>query len=71
MINHPPHYNQGGMETIDIIQQTLGDGAFEGFLVGNIIKYLSRYRCKGGAEDLKKAAWYLNRLIDFYTLTAM
>lgn len=58
-INHPSHYNSGSIEVIDAIE------AWElGFLDGNVIKYLARYRLKGKPlEDLKKAQWYLNRLI--------
>jgi hypothetical protein len=61
-VNHPAHYNQGKFETIEIIEDITGDG-FEGYLLGNIIKYLARYRYKNGVEDLKKAQWYLDRLI--------
>lgn len=63
MVNHPGHYTQGSRETIDIIKDVLGEG-FEPFLVGNIIKYVSRYKFKNGSEDLKKAKWYLEKLID-------
>jgi|GEM_PF-979843 len=62
-INHPPHYTTGKIEVIDYIQDKLGPDLFEGFCIGNVIKYLSRYRFKGGVDDLKKAAWYLNRII--------
>jgi hypothetical protein len=61
-IDHPKHYNMGKFETIEIIQDMTGD-SFEGFLLGNIIKYLARYKYKNGVEDLKKARWYLDRLI--------
>lgn len=61
-INKPAHYNQGGIETIDIIKNNVAD--FASYLEGNIVKYISRYRYKNGAEDLRKAAWYLNRLIE-------
>jgi len=44
-VNHPAHYNQGKFETIEIIEDITGDG-FEGYLLGNIIKYLARYRYK-------------------------
>jgi hypothetical protein len=47
---------------IDAIAAALGDG-FEFYLQGNIMKYLWRYRYKNGTEDLKKARWYLDRLI--------
>ena len=62
-VNKPPHYNQSGIECIDAIQAATGDG-FEYYLQGNIIKYLWRYRYKNGIEDLKKAQWYLNKLIE-------
>lgn len=58
MVNQPPHYNQGKIEVSDfIIDQKMG------FLEGNVVKYVSRYRFKNGVEDLRKAAWYLNKLI--------
>ena len=63
MGNKPPHYNNGDIETIDAIQSALGDG-FEFYLQGNILKYVWRYRHKNNVEDLKKAQWYLNKLID-------
>jgi len=63
MVNHPPHYNKAGIETIEAIK-AMTDTGFEYYLQGNIMKYLWRYRYKNGAEDLKKAQWYLNELID-------
>lgn len=57
MVNHPPHYNQDGIECIDAIKAALGDG-FGYYLQGNQMKYLWRYRDKNGTEDLKKANWY-------------
>lgn len=63
MVNHPPHYNKAGIETIDAIK-AMTDGGFEYYLQGNIMKYLWRYRYKNGVEDLKKAQWYLTELID-------
>ena len=63
MVNKPPHYNNGDIETIDAIQSALGDG-FEFYLQGNILKYIWRYRHKNNLEDLKKAQWYLNKLIN-------
>ena len=62
MVNKPPHYNNGDIETIDAIQSALGDG-FEFYLQGNILKYVWRYRHKNNVEDLKKAQWYLNKLV--------
>ena len=63
MVNHPPHYNKQGIECIDAISAALGDG-MEYYLQGNIIKYLWRYRYKNGVEDLKKAKWYLEKMIE-------
>tara|TARA_R100000008_G_C3577369_1_gene166128 strand:+ start:852 stop:1238 length:387 start_codon:yes stop_codon:yes gene_type:complete len=63
MVNHPPHYNQHGIECIDAIQACTGDG-FKSYLQGNILKYLWRYDYKNGVEDLKKAQWYLAKLIE-------
>jgi hypothetical protein len=61
-VNHPAHYNQGGIECIEAIKAALVDG-FPDYLRGNVIKYLWRYKEKGGVEDLRKSAWYLDRLI--------
>ena len=63
MVNSPPHYNKTGIECIDAIKAMTDEG-FEYYLQGNIMKYLWRYRYKNGIEDLKKAEWYLNKLID-------
>ena len=63
-VNSPPHYNSGDIECIDAIESATNSG-FEYYLQGVIIKYLWRYRYKGGVEDLKKARWYLARLV-FY-----
>ena len=63
MVNSPPHYNKTGIECIDAIIAMTDEG-FEYYLQGNIMKYLWRYRYKNGIEDLKKAEWYLNKLID-------
>jgi len=62
-VNQPPHYNQAGIECIDAIQAATGEG-FEFYLQGNILKYMWRYRYKNKTEDLKKAQWYLNKLIE-------
>tara|TARA_Y100000385_G_C12536170_1_gene401704 strand:+ start:99 stop:398 length:300 start_codon:yes stop_codon:yes gene_type:complete len=61
-VDHPIHYNQSGIECIDAISAATGDG-MEYYLQGNIIKYLWRYRYKNGVQDLKKAEWYLKKLI--------
>lgn len=63
-VNHPSHYNQRDIETIDLIQAFLDDDDdFEGFLFGNVIKYLDRFKFKNGVEDLKKARWYLKKYV--------
>ena len=62
-VDHPPHYTQNSMETIDVIENSMPRVHFCGYLRGNILKYMLRYEYKGGTEDLKKARWYLNRLI--------
>ena len=59
VINKPTHYNQGNIEVSDFI---LDQGM--NFLEGNIVKYISRYKTKNGIEDLKKAQWYLKKLIE-------
>jgi hypothetical protein len=63
-VNHPDHYMVGGIETIDILKAKMTKEQFLGFLRGNIIKYLTRMENKGDTiKDLKKAQWYLERLI--------
>lgn len=62
---NPSHYKQGKYETIEIIESVTGE-AFKGYLVGNIIKYVSRYEHKNGVEDLQKAKWYMNKLIEVF-----
>ena len=63
MVNSPPHYNSGDIECIDAIKESMTLEAFKGYLKGNIQKYIWRYEAKKGVEDLKKAQWYLNKLI--------
>lgn len=62
-VNHPDHYNASGIECIDGIEAALTPEEFRGFCKANALKYIWREKHKGGDEDLKKAAWYLNRLI--------
>jgi hypothetical protein len=63
-VNFPIHYADGnGIECIDAIEASMGTEEFKGFLKGNVQKYVWRYAQKNGAEDLKKAKWYLERLI--------
>jgi hypothetical protein len=64
-VNHPAHYNAGNIECIDAIEEAVkGLDGKEAFATGNAIKYLWRWKRKGGKEDLKKAVWYINRLIN-------
>jgi hypothetical protein len=62
-INSPKHYTMGGIDATDYVQAKLTPEGFEGFCIGVVIQYLSRYRMKGGTIDLKKAQWYLDRII--------
>lgn len=65
-VNHPDHY-QGKTEVIDIIEQaTQGLQGINAVCTGNVIKYVMRFQKKGGVEDLKKAQWYLDKLIGGY-----
>jgi hypothetical protein len=59
---NPSHYKQGGIECIEAIKAATGEG-FPDYLRGNVLKYLWRYKEKGGVDDLRKSAWYLDRLI--------
>ena len=64
VVNSPEHYRQGGIEAIDAIQASMTREEFKGYLKGNAQKYLWRYRHKGKpVEDLRKAKWYLDRLL--------
>ena len=64
VVNSPPHYKAGGIEAIEGIEASMGPEAYAGYLKGNIMKYMWRYERKGKPiEDLKKAQWYLGRLI--------
>ena len=65
MVNHPAHYTNGKFECIDVIKEaTQQCEKFEAYLVGTILKYIWRFKLKNGVEDLKKARWYLNKLIE-------
>ena len=68
MVNKPPHYNTStSIECIDAIQAATGDG-FQFHLQGTVLKYVWRYRYKGKPlEDLKKARWYLDKLIEMHS----
>lgn len=63
-VNSPSHYTQAGIECIDAITAAVsGKSGIEAVCVANVIKYLWRYELKNGVEDVKKAQWYLNRLV--------
>lgn len=66
MVSHPKHYqSETGLEVIDVIEAFTFDlNGIEATDTGNIIKYICRWKKKNGLEDLKKAEWYLNHLIN-------
>ena len=64
-VNHPSHYTEtGGIECIEAIEAQLTTEEYLGYLRGNCVKYLWRWRNKGGVVDLNKASWYLQRLTE-------
>ena len=62
-VNHPVHYTTNSIECIEAIEAALTPEEFRGYIKGNVIKYVWREKQKGKVEDLKKAAWYLNKEI--------
>lgn len=66
MVNHPEHYiSETGLETIDVIEAFTSDlNGIEAVCTANVLKYICRWKHKNGLEDLKKANWYLEHLID-------
>jgi hypothetical protein len=63
-VSYPAHYTQGGIEAIQAIEASMTADEFLGWLKGNILKYLWRWRHKGGAQDLAKAQFYLGVMIE-------
>ena len=62
-VNNPEHYNKRDVEAIDLIEMSMTRNEFLGYLKGNVLKYIIRYKHKGkAAEDLGKCIWYLTRL---------
>lgn len=69
MVNHPSHYTQGGIECIDALEAaTINLKGIEAVCTANAIKYLWRWKEKGGIEDLEKSKWYIDRLIKKITI---
>lgn len=66
MVDHPRHYqSETGMEVLDVIEAFTFDlKGIEAWDTGNIIKYICRWKSKNGLQDLKKARWYINDLIE-------
>ena len=66
MVSHPSHYmSDSGLETIDVIEAFTKDlDGIEAYDTGNVIKYICRWKNKGGVQDLEKAMWYIQHLID-------
>lgn len=67
LVNHPPHYiSETGIETIDVIDAFTFDlKGREAVYTANVLKYICRWKNKNGIQDLKKANWYLQRLIEY------
>jgi hypothetical protein len=64
LVDHPPHYTQGGIECIDAIKAALTPDEYRGYLKGAILKYAWRERHKNRLQDIKKLRWYSNELIN-------
>ncbi|WP_244943844.1 DUF3310 domain-containing protein [Siminovitchia fortis] len=64
LVNSPAHYTEGEIEVIDYIKDKLTADQFVGYCLGNVLKYVSRHRLKGGKVDLEKASVYLNWAIE-------
>jgi hypothetical protein len=65
LVNHPPHYLKGKVECIDALESATSDlTGIEAVCTANAIKYLWRWKQKDGVESLRKAQWYINRLIE-------
>lgn len=63
-VDRPSHYTSGGIECIDAMEAALTHAEFVGYLRANVLKYIWRYDRKGApVQDLRKAEWYLRRLI--------
>lgn len=70
MVNSPDHYTHNGIEAIEVIEAKLTNDQYQGYLQGSVMKYLLRSNYKGKRnEDLKKAQWYLNVLVNTNNLS--
>lgn len=63
MVLHPPHYESGKFECIDVMLETQGEDSVKAFCLCNAFKYLYRHNGKNGLEDIKKAKWYIDKYI--------
>jgi len=63
-VDSPFHYNNGNIECIDAIKAASTKEEFEGYVRANVLKYVWRFRYKDNIKDLRKARWYLDKLID-------
>lgn len=70
MVSHPSHYiSETGLETIDVIEAFTFDlSGIEAWDTGNVLKYMCRWKEKNGVQDLEKARWYINHLINHVKL---
>ena len=64
VVNHPGHYTTGDIEVIDYIRDKLTPEEYQGYCIGNVMKYTSRWRHKDGPQDLEKALVYLKWAIE-------
>lgn len=63
-VNHPSHYETNGVECIVAMEAAQGADAVQDFCICNAFKYIWRHKHKNGAEDIKKAVWYLNKWLE-------
>jgi hypothetical protein len=64
-VNHPSHYETNGVECIVAMEAAQGADAVQDFCIYNAFKYIWRHKHKNGAEDIKKAVWYLTKWLEF------
>lgn len=63
-VTEPPHYKNLAIDTLELMSVNFSDEAYMGFLEGNVLKYVMRYKMKSGVQDLRKAQYYLDLLIN-------